>query len=228
MVDIYWYGQSCFRIKGKNAAVVVDPYKPDFVGLKLPRIEADIVCVSHGHEDHNFVDAVKSTEVKDPVDVSVLGGKPFVIEGPGEYEISGVNIVGIASFHDDKNGEERGKNTIYQIIIDGVSIVHLGDLGQKKLTQTQIEAISGCDVLMIPVGGVYTIEAKDAPDIIASLEAKIVVPMHYKISGLKFELAPVSDFMKVMGKENIEAVPKLSVSADKLPEELEVALLTIV
>ena len=227
MVDIYWYGQSCFKIKSKNATVVVDPFNPDFVGLKLPRIEADIVCISHGHEDHNFLSVVKSTETKDPIDATISTGKPFVIEGPGEYEISGVNIVGIASFHDDKNGEERGENTSYQILIDGVSIVHLGDLGQKKLTQTQIEAISTCDVLMIPVGGVYTIEAKDAPDIIASLEAKIVVPMHYKINGLKFELAPVSDFMKVMGKENIEAVPKLSVAADKLPEELEVALLSV-
>jgi len=227
MVDIYWYGQSCFKIKGKNAAVVVDPYNPDFVGLKLPKIEADIVCISHGHEDHNFLDVVKSTETKDPIDTGITSEKPFVIAGPGEYEISGVNIVGITSFHDDKNGEERGKNTIYQILIDGVSVVHLGDLGQKKLTQTQIEAISGCDVLMIPVGGVYTIEAKDASDIIASLEPKIVIPMHYRVNGLKFELAPVSDFMKVIGKENIEEMPKLSVSVEKLPEELEVALLSI-
>lgn len=227
MVDIYWYGQACFKIKGKSATVAVDPYDPDFVGLKLPKVEADIVCITHGHKDHNFLGAVKGTGSIDSNDVNANSGKPFEIAGPGEYEISGVNIVGITSFHDDKNGEERGNNTIYQIIIDDVSIVHLGDLGQKKLSQAQIEALSGCDVLMIPVGGVYTIEAKDAPDIIASLEAKIVVPMHYKINGLKFELAPVSDFMKVMGKEGIEAAPKLSVSAEKLPDELEVALLSV-
>lgn len=217
MVDISWYGQACFKIKGKNATVVLDPFDGEFTGLKVPKLEADIVCVSHDHGDHNNTSAVGS----------VAGAKPFVINGPGEYEISGINITGINSDHDDKEGTERGKNTIFQVTVDEVNIVHLGDLGQKKLTQSQIEALSGCDVLMIPVGGVYTIEAKDAPDIIASLEPKIVVPMHYKIDSLKFDLAPVSEFLKAMGKEMSEKLSKLSVSHDRLPEEVEVALLDI-
>lgn len=215
MVDIWWYGQACFRIKGKDASVVVDPYESEFTGLKFPKLEANIVCVTHDHQDHNNSKAV----------AGIGETLPFVINGPGEYEISGVNIVGATSDHDEKEGAERGKNTIYQVTIDEANIVHLGDLGQKKLTQGQIETLSGCDVLMIPVGGVYTIEAKDAPDIIASLEPKIVVPMHYKVEGLKFELAPLADFLKAMGKENVERLGKLSVSADKLPEELEVAVL---
>ena len=214
MVDIWWYGQACFKIKGKGASLVIDPYSPQFTGLGLAKLDADVVCITHAHEDHNYPQGVKATG-----DV-----QPFVISGPGEYEISGVNIVGVNSFHDNKNGEERGKNTIYQILIDDVNIVHLGDLGQKQLTQNQVEALSGCDVLMVPVGGVYTIEAKDAPDIIAHLEPKIVVPMHYKTKNLKFELAPVDDFLRAMGKEKVETVTKLSVSNDRIPQELEIVV----
>ncbi|OGE08859.1 hypothetical protein A3A60_00705 [Candidatus Curtissbacteria bacterium RIFCSPLOWO2_01_FULL_42_26] len=215
MVDIWWYGQACFRIKGKGSSVVIDPYNSEFTGLKPLKIEGDIVCVTHDHKDHNEADIVKGID----------GRRPFAIKGPGEYEISGVNIVGISSFHDDKQGVERGTNTIYLINIDEVNIVHLGDLGQKKLTQEQIEELSVCDVLMIPVGGVYTIEAKDAPDIIAQLEPKIIIPMHYKIANLKFDLAPVDNFLKVMGKEKVEVAQKLSVSQERLPEEPEVVVL---
>lgn len=218
MIDIWWYGQACFKIKGKGvAAVVVDPFSPQFTGLKLPKLEANIVCITHGHEDHNNEGGVAAPD----------GAKPFVISGPGEYEISGINVIGIDSDHDDKDGAERGKNTIYQITVDEVNIVHLGDLGQKKLRQDQIEALSGCDVLMIPVGGTFTIDGKDAPDIITSLEPKIVVPMHYKIDGLKFDLAPVSEFLKAMGKEAGEKLPKLSLSRERLPEEVEVAVLEV-
>ena len=216
MVDIWWFGQACFRIKGKNAVVVVDPFDANAVGLKEPKLDADIVCVTHGHPDHSRPDIVKGTGEKEP----------FVINGPGDYEISGVNIVGVDSFHDDKEGAERGKNTIYNITVDDVNIVHLGDLGQKKLTQQQLDGIGQCDVLMIPVGGIYTIEAKDAPDIIAQLEAKIVVPMHYGVPGLKFDLAPVGDFLKAIGKENSQAEAKLSTAKEKLPTETEVVLLS--
>ncbi|MFI5205441.1 MAG: MBL fold metallo-hydrolase [Candidatus Paceibacterales bacterium] len=218
MVDIWFYGQACFKVKGKNTSVVFDPYVSEFVGLPVPKLEGDIVCVSHQHEDHNNAGIVRGTEE---------GKSPFVISGPGEYEKSGVNIVGVSSYHDDREGAERGKNTIYIVTIDEVNIVHLGDLGQKKLTQEQVEQLSLCDVLLIPTGGVYTIEAKDAPDIISQLEPKIIVPMHYKVEGLKIELAPLGDFLSVMGKENIEKQPKLSISKDKLPEETEVAVLEV-
>src|SRR6266480_657448 len=132
MVDIWWHGQACFRVKGKAASVVFDPYDADFTGLSPLKIESDIVCVSHDHNDHNNAKIVKSTGE---------GKEPFVISGPGEYEILGVNIVGIPSFHDDKKGAERGKNRIYNAIIDEVNIVHLGDLGQKKLDEDQVEQL---------------------------------------------------------------------------------------
>ncbi len=215
MVDIWWFGQACFKVKGKGAGVVCDPYDANFTGLPNLKLEADIVCVTHQHQDHNNSLAVKTSEDRDP----------FVISGPGEYEISKVNVVGIDSFHDDIGGSQRGKNTIYLINIDDINIVHLGDLGQKKLTQEQVEQLSACDVLLIPVGGTYTISAKEAPDIIAQIEPKIVVPMHYKVDGLKFELENEQKFLESFGKEKAEPQAKLSVSADKLPEEVEIVLL---
>lgn len=218
MVDIYWYGQACFKVKGKTSSVVIDPYGGAFTGLREPKLEANIVCVSHNHEDHNNADVVKGVDSEE---------KPFVISGPGEYEKGGVNIIGVSSFHDNDEGSQRGKNTIYQIIVDEVSIVHLGDLGQKELNQVQAETLSGCDVLLIPVGGTYTINSKEAPSIIAQLEPKIIVPMHYKVEGLKFELAPVSEFLTAMGIDSSEKQVKLSVSRDKLPDEPQVVLLDI-
>ena len=216
MVDIWFHGQACVRVKGKDATVVFDPYEADFVGLPPLKINGDIVCITHDHKDHNAKDVVKGTE-EDKV--------PFVISGPGEYEISGVNIVGVESFHDDKQGAERGKNTIYLVTIDEVNLVHLGDLGQKKLTQDQVEELSVCDVLFIPVGSVYTISGKDAGDLISQLEPKIIVPIHYKLPSLKFDLDPVDIFLSAVGKEKLEPVQKLSVSREKLPEEPEVVVL---
>lgn len=219
MIDVWFYGQACFKVKGKTASVVFDPYDDEFTGLSKLKIDADIVLVTHSHQDHNNVEVVKSSSEGEE------GNSPFVISGPGEYEKMGVTVVGISSFHDDKGGAERGKNTIYNVKIDEVNFVHLGDFGQKKLTQEQVEQLSSCDVLMIPVGGVYTVEAKDAPDVISQIEPKIIVPMHYKLPGLKFDLAEVKDFLNVMGKESIEPMAKLSVSREKLPDEPEVVIL---
>lgn len=224
MVDIWFHGQACFRIKGHDATVVLDPYDADFTGLAALKLSADIVCVSHDHQDHNNAKIVEAIarEEQVPERSSV---DPFVINGPGEYEILGMNVVGVDSFHDDNGGAERGRNTIYHLTVDDVNIVHLGDLGQKKLTQEQVEQLSSCDVLLIPVGSVYTISGGDAPGIIAQLEPKIVIPMHYKLPGLKFSLDDVGVFLSTMGKENLGDVPKLSLSRERLPEELEVVVL---
>lgn len=209
-MDIFWLGQSCFKLKGKDATVLIDPYKDDFVGLKLSPTEADVVTVSHDHQDHNFVEGVK--------------GEPFIIKGPGEYEVKGVNITGVKTFHDNKNGEERGVNTIYNIEIDSVKIAHMGDLGHI-LTNEQLEELGSVDVLLVPVGGVYTIEADNAAKLASLIEAKIVIPMHYKLEGLKFDLDSVDKFLKELGKENIEPAPKLILRKDKLPEEPQVVVL---
>lgn len=211
-MDITWFGQAFFRIKGKSATVAIDPFEPDFIGLKLPKdLEADLVLSTHGHQDHNNTRAV--------------GGSPLVITGPGEYERAGVSVVGAPVYHDSSQGSERGKNTIYHILIDGINIVHLGDLGHL-LTDEQISQIAACDILMIPVGSVYTIDAEVAAKVVAQFEPKIVIPMHYKIEGLKVDLEGVEPFLKEMGAENITPLPKLSVTKDKLPEETMVVLLS--
>lgn len=210
-MDIYWGGQALFKIKGKAVSVVIDPFGPE-IGLKLPKdFSGDAVLITHSHSDHNNSAAVE--------------GNPLVFSGPGEYEVKGAIITGIPSFHDDKNGAERGLNTIYQLIIDDLNIVHLGDFGQSELTETQVEQIETADILLIPVGGVYTISAKEASKVVSQLEPKIIIPMHYKIEGLTAPLEGVENFLKEMGAENVVPLPKLTISKDKLPEEPQVILL---
>lgn len=211
-MEITFFGQASFKIKGKGATVVTDPFD-DSIGIKYPKVSADIVTVTHGHFDHNA-----SAKVE---------GNPFVIQGPGEYEVKGVEVVGVASFHDNKKGEERGHNTIYNIKIDKINIAHLGDLGQESLSNEQIEEIGNVDILLIPVGGYFTIDGAQAAKIVAQLEPKIVIPMHFKDVQTKIEqLESVEKFLKEMGKENVESLAKLVITAEKLPEEAQVALLT--
>ena len=153
------------------------------------------------------------------------GEKPMVFTDPGEYEVAGAVVTGVSSFHDDTNGSERGINTIFQLMMDRLNLVHLGDLGQSKLTEEQIALIGNVDILFVPVGGKYTIGAKEAANIVSQLEPRIVIPIHYKIEGLKFELDGVEGFLKEMGAEGVVAQPKLSVTRDKLPEEPMVVVL---
>lgn len=210
-MDIYWYGQSMFKIKGKAATVILDPFDPEHTGLKLPKeMVADVVLSSHSHGDHNNVGAVEGT--------------PLVVTGPGEYEKLGVTINGIATFHDASTGSERGRNTVYNLLIDGVNLVHLGDLGHP-LTEDQVSQIGDTDILLIPVGSVYTIDAEIAAKVVAQLEPRVVIPMHFKIPGLKFELDELDLFLKEMGSEGVEPVAKLSITKDKLPEEINVVVL---
>lgn len=216
-MDIYWLGQACFKLKGKRATVILDPYKGEFTGLKLPKdLSADIGLSSHNHDDHNNTDAITSP----------TGGKPMVFKDPGEYEVAGVVITGINSFHDNSNGSERGKNIIFHLIFDGLNIVHLGDLGQSELSEQQITQIGEVDILLIPVGSIYTIDGKKATLIVSQLEPKIIIPMHYKIEGLKFELEGVEGFLKEMGAEAAVPQPKLSITKEKLPEEPQVVVLS--
>lgn len=210
-MDIYWYGQSLFKIKGKSATVVIDPFDPQ-IGLKLPKeLSADIVLSSHAHYDHN--------------NVAFVGGNPLIVTGPGDYEKNGISIRGISTYHDSTSGSERGKNTAYHLLIDGVNVVHLGDLGHL-LSEEQITQIGEADILMIPVGGNYTIDAENASKVVTQLEPRIVIPMHYKIDEVKVDIEGLGPFLKELGAENIQPVPKLSVTKDKLPEETTVVVLS--
>lgn len=205
-MDINFLGHSSFKIKGRTATIVCDPFDPSMVGLKFPAVEADIVTSSHDHGDHNNLDAVKNYKK--------------ALTGPGEYEIMGVSFIGVSSFHDDKSGGERGKNTIFVIEVDGVRVCHLGDLGQK-LTEEQLKSIGDIDVLMVPVGGSYTIGSKIAFEVTQQVEPYFVIPMHYKMDGLKDsfkELEPVDNFLKETGMV-VEKTNKFSLKKDEIVED---------
>ena len=209
MAKISWAGQSCFQIsvsnsKDHSADIVIDPFD-EATGLKVPNFSADILLVSHDHHDHNNIKGVK--------------GEPFIISGPGEYEVKEIFIKGIPSFHDDKEGKEKGKNTIYLIEAEGIKFCHLGDLGQKLLTDEQLEKIDGVDVLMIPVGGEYTISSTEAQKIISQIEPKMVIPMHYAIPKLNVKLDELAKFLKTMGEDSAAPQDKLTVKSSTLPKD---------
>jgi L-ascorbate metabolism protein UlaG (beta-lactamase superfamily) len=209
-VEITWYGHACFRLHQRGGpTIVTDPYD-DSIGYTLPRLRADIVTVSHDHGDHNYVQGIR--------------GHPKVLASPGEYEIQGVFITGIPTFHDRKQGEERGRNTVFLFNFDGLTICHLGDLGHV-LSQSQAEALENVDVLLIPVGGVYTITAARAAEVVSLLEPRLVIPMHYKTKALNLRLSTVRSFLKEMGVEDTAARESLNATKATLPEETEVVVL---
>jgi L-ascorbate metabolism protein UlaG (beta-lactamase superfamily) len=211
-VDITWYGHSCFRLRGRNAAVVTDPYPPS-LGPKL-KLEADIITVSHGHDNHNHVQSV--------------GKEPFLIEGPGEYEVSGVTILGIPTFHDAQKGAVRGRNTVYLIDVDDVKICHLGDVGHA-LDATQLERLGNIDVLLVPVGGGATLDATKGAEVVRQVEPRFVLPMHYELPSVKLELQPVDRFLQEMGVAEAEAdpQPKLTVHASSSAGEGETKVVVL-
>lgn len=212
---ITWQGQSCFKIQDKvgtdGLTLTTDPFDKE-TGLKVPNFEADIVTVSHDHHDHN--------------NVSSLRGDAFVVDTPGEYDYKNVLIQGIDSYHDDKKGEERGKNTIFRIEMDDLSICHLGDLGHS-LDDEQLSKLSGIDILFVPVGGKYTLDAKKAVEVVSQIEPRIVIPMHYKVDGLKIDVDSVESFIKELGiKPTYEE--KLKIAKKDLPQEdMELVILSI-
>jgi L-ascorbate metabolism protein UlaG (beta-lactamase superfamily) len=209
-VDITWLGLSCFRIRGSQAIIITDPFPPG-LGYTLGKQTADIVTVSHQHPSHSYVQGIN--------------GEHRLLRGPGEYEISGVLILGIAAYHDAVKGQSRGKNTVYLMEIDGVAVCHLGDIGHV-LSDEQVEEMGNVDILMLPVGGVSTINAAMAAEIIRKLEPKAVLPMHYKTPKTDRELEPVENFLKEMGLGQVESRPKFSVSKSNLPISTQVILLS--
>lgn len=212
-MTIIWYGHSCFKIsnQGGHLILITDPFDKK-IGLNPPRGSVDIVTVSHDHYDHN--------------NVKTVSGNPFIINSPGEYEIKGIRIVGCPSFHDHQQGQERGSNTIYLIEIDRIKICHLGDFGQERLTDQQLEIIGQVDILMIPVGNTFTISASQAAKITEQLEPRLIIPMHYKLPNLEINLAKVEEFLKEMGINGKKPIDKLTIrKKDLATKEMEVVVM---
>jgi L-ascorbate metabolism protein UlaG (beta-lactamase superfamily) len=211
-MDITYLGHASFRLKGKTSTLITDPFG-EYIGIKFPKISADIVTVSHEHNDHS--------------DISRISEVKRVIEGPGEYEVAGVSIIGLPTFHDDKKGSERGRNTIYMIEMDDLRIIHLGDLGHR-LSEDMLEELGSVDILLIPVGGVYTIGPTEAGEIVRDIEPSIVIPMHYKVDGLNEEsfgkLAKVDDFLTEVAM-TVEHADKLSIKKAEIGEDKKVVVL---
>ena len=197
--------------KGEQIKIAIDPFSEE-AGLKLPKIEPEILLVTHDHYDHNNTKAI--------------GGSFFLINDPGEYEIKDVFIQGINSYHDEKEGKERGQNTIYTIEAEEMRLCHLGDFGQKELTPEQLEKIGDIDILMVPVGGAFTIDAKGAAKIISQIEPRLAIPMHYHLPGLKIKLDSLEVFLKEMGRKSATPEPKLLIKKkDLIAEETKIVVL---
>jgi L-ascorbate metabolism protein UlaG (beta-lactamase superfamily) len=213
-MEITWFGQSCFKIQDKNIILITDPYNSE-LGLKpLYGLKADIVTVSHDHCNHNNIDVVLGVEEK----------APFIISSPGEYEIKNIFIYGIPCFHDKEQGKQKGLNTVYLIKINEITIAHLGDLGHI-LSDEQLEKIEKVDILLIPVGGIFTIDAKEAKQIINQIEPKIVIPMHYKIPELKKNLDGIDKFYLEMGVKKTELINKFKISKKDLISQMEMKMI---
>jgi L-ascorbate metabolism protein UlaG (beta-lactamase superfamily) len=211
-MEIVYLGHSAFLLKIKEAKVVCDPFGKS-VGFCQAKVKVDIVTVSHEHDDHS--------------DLSQIEGEPMIINGPGEYEIKGVSIVGISSYHDNKEGKERGKNTIYVFDVDELKICHLGDLGHE-LNEKQLKMIGKVDILLVPVGGEFTLGPEQAKKVVYQVEPSIVIPMHYRTKehNKNFEkLKTVTDFVEEMGLERRNET-KLKIKKLDLPEEMELIVLS--
>lgn len=212
MPDIQYLGHSCFRIRGRDGIVITDPYDRS-VGFDIGKPTAHIVTVSHQHPDHSNVEAVRPQREQ-----------VFVIDGPGEYEVGGIMIGGVRTYHDTKKGAELGRNIVYVIHIDDLVFCHLGDLGHE-LTAHQLDEIGDVDVLFIPVGGGETISPATASSVISQIEPRLVVPMHYAPEGqstfTSSELEPVDKFLQELGLKDVVPEEKLTVTTSNLPTQGE-------
>lgn len=215
LVEVVWLGHACFELKGKTKNVVIDPFRG--IGLPEPNVKADVVLCSHSHFDHNNAEAVRKND-------SVIL-EAFV----GSKKIDDLTVKAIATFHDDARGSARGSNSVYVIYVDGLTFCHLGDLGHD-LTESQLKEIGRVDVLCIPVGGHFTIDAATATKIMEEIKPRITVPMHYRVAGIDPKLtvlSEVDDFLK--GKINVQRLdrPYFTVEKTSLPSEPVVIVLRL-
>ena len=214
-MKIKWYGHSAFLITSdQGLKIITDPYESGAYGGALAygkiQDEADLVFTSHDHADHNHVKG--------------LPGKPEVVRESGSRTARGISIKGIPTFHDPSKGSERGSNLIFKFQVDGIQICHAGDLGHV-LSDQEVKEVGPVDILLLPVGGYYTIDPKEATRVSEQVKPKVLIPMHFKTEKCGFPIAPVDDFLK--GKATVKRVPESEFSFDKatLPKQMEIVVL---
>ncbi len=208
MVHFKWLGQACFEINNSKT-IVTDPHNGEEVGLRPPETKADIVTVSHDHFDHSAgIDLVKTEETE-------------VVEETESKNLKGIEIKGIESYHDKDRGSKRGENIIYKFKLDGFNIVHLGDLGHL-LSEEKIEEIKPVDILLVPVGGNYTINAEEALKTMEQLSPKITIPMHYKVPGLTVDISSDDEFLQKAIQQGYKINKENTTEINELPEKKEI------
>ena len=209
-MEITWSGHSCFTLKGKGITLVIDPCPPEY-GCVSRWGTPQAVLVSHAHHGHSFT--------------ADIPGAPHLFQGAGEYEIGGAFITGIGTFHDGEDGTERGNNTVYVIEMEGLTLCHLGDLGHP-LAGHALRDVGKVDVLFVPAGGVTTLSVSEARSLARSVQARYILPMHYRTDNARSELEPVETFLTAMGVQQAESRAKLSVSPTNLPLDPQVVVLS--
>jgi len=210
-MKLKWLGHACFILTASNGMkVLMDPFNEGY-GYKTPSVEADLVTISHQHGDHNNTGAAKG---------------PFtLIDRPVSHDKGGVHITGIATAHDSAGGSQRGKNTIFKVTMDGVNVCHCGDLGHL-LTPEQIKEIGKVDVLLVPVGGYFTIDAGAAAKVAGQLSPTVIIPMHYKTSSVKLPIQGVEPFIEAMGGAKKLDVQEIELTSDNLEKYAGVIVLS--
>ena len=199
-MKIQWLGHSCFKLtESTGTTVVTDPYD-SYVGYKMEPVSADVVTVSHKHKDHSAVSNVM--------------GNPQIIDSIGTWEIGGVGVMALLSYHDNDNGTKKGENNIYLYRMDGIDICHMGDIGQE-INPNLGESIGSVNVLMIPVGGNYTIDAEQAKEYVDFLMPDVVIPMHYKTENSELDIDGVDAFINLFDEDQVVYVEGETIELDR-------------
>jgi L-ascorbate metabolism protein UlaG (beta-lactamase superfamily) len=210
---IEYLGHSCFKLtESTGTCVVCDPYSEETVGYTMPKVTADAVTVSHHHDDHDFI--------------ANVGGNPVIIDKESSFDLPGVEINSVKSFHDGNRGKKRGENVIFKFRMDGIDICHLGDLGEA-CSLDLIETILPVNVLLIPVGGNYTIDAEMAKEYVDRIMPEIVIPMHFRTKDSKIDIDKLDGFLNLFDGDCIEEKEEssLELSRSDLTEETKIIVL---
>jgi L-ascorbate metabolism protein UlaG (beta-lactamase superfamily) len=208
-MELTWLGHSCFRLRGRDLTILTDPFG-DRLGLPVVKVSADVVTVSHAEPNHDAI--------------AIVEGAPRVVAGPGEYELAGVMITGVATPRPAGQSRDEPRNTAYLLQLDDVTVCHLGDLA-APLSSEQVSVVKDADVLLVPVGGHCTIDGARAAEVVAEVEPKLVIPMHYQTPGVRVVLEPVDRFCREIGAAELTPQARLTVTRSSLPDQLTVVLL---
>ena len=207
-MEITWLGHSSVRMVSRDIVLITDPY-PDSIGFSMGDQPAEVVTVSNGHPNHSSIDSV--------------GGDPRVLKGPGQYEVKGYNVSGMATRLADSEGS-RQINTVFTIRAEGLTLCHLGDLNDK-LAPAQLDSLGNIDILMVPAGGGCTIDVRDVPQLVGILSPRIVIPIHYGYESTAEMLGPAERLLTELSVEDASPQIRLNVTQTNLPRETQVVLL---